>query len=286
MDEGQEPKGTGEPVTERARIAGVEAGIAAGLVPSTEAVARPRTGPGETATASVTPDLAGQVPGAPAAVEVLADYELPDWTDPPTLQVPRVLLDLEQEAAGGRAGPLAAPPGGPVWRERQEDWNDSDSVLADLATGGVTVTAYEESSSDDPFAYDFLDDSNEAAWIARNEPAEQATPPPRVAVPAPPAEASPAVEVSETLAEPAEVAEADTVLDDSEESVAARVRRRRHVARRPRRPAASRSRREPAASRPAAILSLPPSPGSCSPASCSCAFSRGRRRFWPWWSWP
>ena len=124
-----------------------------------------------------------------------------------------------------------------MWRERQEDWNDSDSVLADLATGGVTVTAYEESSSDDPFAYDFLDDSNEAAWIARNEPAEQATPPPRVAVPAPPAEASPAVEVSETLAEPAEVAEADTVLDDSDESVAARVRRRRHVARRPRRPA-------------------------------------------------
>ena len=30
MEDGQEPRGTGEPVTERARIAGVEAGVAAG----------------------------------------------------------------------------------------------------------------------------------------------------------------------------------------------------------------------------------------------------------------
>jgi len=46
VEEGQEPQGTGEPVTERARIAGVEAGIAAGLVPSDRSSGAPslRTG--------------------------------------------------------------------------------------------------------------------------------------------------------------------------------------------------------------------------------------------------
>ena len=57
-----------------------------------------------------------------------------------------------------------------MWRERQEDWNDSDAVLADLANAGLSVTASEESSSDDPFAYDFLDDAGGASWIARNGP--------------------------------------------------------------------------------------------------------------------
>ena len=41
MEEGQELEETGEVVTERARIAGVEAGIAAGLVPSSQAVGAP-----------------------------------------------------------------------------------------------------------------------------------------------------------------------------------------------------------------------------------------------------
>ena len=142
MEDGQEPQGTGEPVTERARIAGVEAGIAAGLVPSTEAVARPaiRAGRGPLPRRRA-PTQAPQAPGATVSGRVLASYELPDWTDPPTLQVPRVLLDLEQEAALERGGPLPTPPGGPVWRERQEDWNDSDAVLADLANAGLSVTA-------------------------------------------------------------------------------------------------------------------------------------------------
>ena len=170
MEEGQEPQGTGEPVTERARIAGVEAGIAAGLVPSTEAVARPRSEPVENASGSASSDVAPQASDSPSGAEVLASYELPDWTDPPTLQVPRVLLDLEQEAAVERGGPPPTPPGGPVWRERQEDWNDSDAVLSDLASGGLGVTASEESSSDDPFAYDFLDHDGELSWIAATRP--------------------------------------------------------------------------------------------------------------------
>ena len=90
-----------------------------------------------------------------------------------------MLLDLEQEAALERGGPLRTPPGGPVWRERQEDWNDSDAVLADLANAGFGVTASEESSSDDPFAYDFLDDAGGAFGTARNAVPDAATQPPR-----------------------------------------------------------------------------------------------------------
>ena len=91
MEEGQEPQGTSEPVTERARIAGVEAGIAAGLVPSSEALARPRSEPAEDTSAPASPGEAPEAPGPQSLVEMLGSYELPDWTDPPTLQVPRVL---------------------------------------------------------------------------------------------------------------------------------------------------------------------------------------------------
>ena len=106
----------------------------------------------------------------------LSSYELPDWTDPPTLQVPRVLLDLEQEAAAERGGPPTPPPGGPVWRERQEDWDDTDAVLARLASAGPSVTDYEESSSDDPFAYDFLDLDDDASWLSRDDVVEESGP--------------------------------------------------------------------------------------------------------------
>ncbi len=237
MEEGQEPQGTGEPVTERARIAGVEAGIAAGLVPSTEAVARPRSEPVENASGSASSDVAPQASDSPSGAEVLASYELPDWTDPPTLQVPRVLLDLEQEAAVERGGPPPTPPGGPVWRERQEDWNDSDAVLSDLASGGLGVTASEESSSDDPFAYDFLDHDGELSWIARNEAPDPSTQMPRAAdTPSPLAEPVPLlVDVPEAPGGARDAPAAVTLPDDSEEAAAAPVQRRRHVARRARR---------------------------------------------------
>ena len=76
-----------------------------------------------------------------------------------------MFLDLEQEAAAERGGPPPLPPGGPVWRERQEDWNDTDTVLAQLASTGPSVTDYEEPSSDDPFAYDFLDLDDDSSWL-------------------------------------------------------------------------------------------------------------------------
>lgn len=174
MEERQEPRGTGEPVTERARIAGVEAGVAAGLVSPAEAAARSRSESVEPASGAASTTEGTEDPAASAPAAPIISYELPDWTDPPTLQVPRVLLDLEHEAAAERGGPQAPPPGGPVWRERQEDWADTDEALADLASTGVKVTASEESSSDDPFAYDFLDLDDETSWVARLEMREAA----------------------------------------------------------------------------------------------------------------
>lgn len=169
MEERQEPQGTGEPVTDRARIAGVEAGVAAGLVPSAEVAARPHPDVVDPARGAGSSVIEGtQVAGPASLADPNGSYELPNWTDPPTLQVPRVLLHLEQEAAAERGGPQPPPPGGPVWRERQEDWDDTDAVLADLAGAGK-VTAYEESSSDDPFAYDFIDLDDESSWVARRE---------------------------------------------------------------------------------------------------------------------
>jgi CDP-diglyceride synthetase len=236
LEDGQEPQGTGEPVTERARIAGVEAGIAAGLVPSTEALARPQSEPVEDPSASASSDEAPQATGATSLAEVLASYELPDWTDPPTLQVPRVLLDLEQEAAAERGGPLPTPPGGPVWRERQEDWNDSDAVLADLASAGLGVTASEESSSDDPFAYDFLDDAGGAFGTARNAVPEATTQFPRstdALAPVAEPEAPLVDEPDSSVLTPAGRAAVD-LAEDSDAATPAPIRRRRHVARRAR----------------------------------------------------
>ena len=110
-------------------------------------------------------EVVGEPALASAPVVPMAPYDLPDWTDPPTLQIPRVLRDLEQEAAIERGGPPPPPPGGPVWRELQEDWDDTDAILADLAGAGLRVTDYEESSSDDPFAYDFLDLDDDISWV-------------------------------------------------------------------------------------------------------------------------
>jgi phosphatidate cytidylyltransferase len=154
VEERQEPQGTG-----------VEAGVAAGLVPSSEVASRPVDAARGVANAVIE---GTEVAVPEPAPDWSSSYDLPDWTDPPTLQVPRVLLHLEQEAAAERGGPQPPPPGGPVWRERQEDWDDTDAILADLAGAGK-VTAYEESSSDDPFAYDFLDLDDESSWVARIE---------------------------------------------------------------------------------------------------------------------
>ncbi|MGO8722851.1 MAG: phosphatidate cytidylyltransferase [Acidimicrobiales bacterium] len=235
MEEGQNPQVTGEPVAERARIAGVEAGIAAGLVPKLDARTTAASEQSEAdavcASAKETPAFSGSA----AQLASLAPYDLPDWTDPPTLQVPRIFLDLEQEAAAGRGGPPPPPPGGPVWRERQEDWNDADSVLAQLASTGPSVTDYEEPSSDDPFAYDFLDLDGEASWLAQSDTPETPRQPSRGDEPPPGKDETP--EFARGLPEEPSSKEPDLSLlsempDHDEDTVPARAPRRRHVARR------------------------------------------------------
>jgi len=236
VEDGQEPQGTGGPVTERARIAAVEAGVAAGLVPPAEASARPRPEPVADDPASTASP--SQTPGTlePPSAEVGVSFDLPDWTDPPTLQVPRVLLDLEQEAAEERGSLLGKAPGGPVWREREEDWDDSDGLLADLAKAGLRVTASEERSVDDPFAYDFFDEDVDAPWIARSaarDASAQLSRPADMVPPVDEPESQPldVPDAQSTAETPTAVAFPEGVSDEAEQ---APVRRRRHVARRAR----------------------------------------------------
>ncbi len=94
--------------TGEVRIAAVEAAVAAGLVrPAAE----------EPADEAVLPD-------AGPLTEV---YELPDWADPPTGQVPRVLLEDPD------ADPGADAVRGPTWREQSADWS-AESDLAFFAS--------------------------------------------------------------------------------------------------------------------------------------------------------
>ena len=155
-----------EVVADRARISGVEAGVAAGLVPAAESEPDSVTLSGTDA--GVEPaEEPEEAPVAPATGEVSALHELPDWTDPPTMQVPQVLLDLEDGSAADGDRLERPAQGGPVWKEHLDDWNVGDSVLADLAGSGLGVAASEVSSADDPFAYDFLDLGDDASGAVR-----------------------------------------------------------------------------------------------------------------------
>ena len=228
MEEGKSPQAAGEPVTGRVRIAGVEAGVAAGLVPPAEAAARAGSEPLELVSGSTRANEASMP--YPLASVALPGYDLPDWTDPPTLQVPRVILDLEQEAAE-RGGPPTPPRGGPVWRERQEDWDDTDAILGHLASAGPSVTDYEESSSDDPFAYDFLNLDDDSSWMAREDTSDRAKAAARA--PVAPAPAEPPKPVPQALVKPAvSSAEPSTAHHAVPETrLATGPRRRRHKAR-------------------------------------------------------
>jgi phosphatidate cytidylyltransferase len=119
------------PPTERVRIAGVSAAVAAGLADS---------GP----QAPVT----GEEPGGQSVAE------LPDWSDPPTGQVPRILLDDPDEDGAGDRSPETQVRG-PIWREHITDWDDEPDLahLADedsiISSGGGHV------DDEDPFDFGF-----------------------------------------------------------------------------------------------------------------------------------
>lgn len=112
------------PAAGRPRIEGVEAAVAAGLVPppKEERVAR---GPRH---------LAAPAAGEDPAEEGVAPIALPDWTDPPTREVPRVLL---------REGAEPPPIPGPVWRESGHDFEQDEEAFAEMVSGTVPVVEHD-----------------------------------------------------------------------------------------------------------------------------------------------
>jgi phosphatidate cytidylyltransferase len=74
---------------------------------------------------------------------------LPDWRDPPTREIPRVLLEHPLADAGP-----AYP--GPVWREVESDWDHDDLTFAEIVSEGASVAEHGLSLDEpDPFAFDF-----------------------------------------------------------------------------------------------------------------------------------
>ncbi|MCU1493134.1 MAG: phosphatidate cytidylyltransferase [Acidimicrobiaceae bacterium] len=127
-------------VTEGVRIAAVEAAVAAGLAPST---GRRYDVP---------------VPGArdDEPAEQFSALELPDWSDPPTGQVPRVLL---VEAEDGTITGDVPTMRGPTWREDRSDW-DEDLDLSFLVEEegthvGIAGHASEADREEDQFDFSF-----------------------------------------------------------------------------------------------------------------------------------
>jgi phosphatidate cytidylyltransferase len=144
------------PTTDQLRIAAIEAAVAAGL---SEAA------PSDAAN----PEQAGEPHGLtiPHASRVAP---LPDWVDPPTGQVPAVLLDGEEEPSDGLRATR-----GPTWRERAADWDDdlglgSIEELAD-ATSEVAGRAPEVDPLD-PFDFAGLEEVTPAGRFEPKAPAE------------------------------------------------------------------------------------------------------------------
>ena len=144
----------GEPVTERARIAGVEAGVAAGLVPSSEALSRPGG------------DSEGSRCRAGQTKRALLQKARCDLTcflttclTGPTRRPCRCPVFWTSNAARlqpSRVGPPHPASRGPVWRERQEELERRDAVFGATPSTGPRPRL-RQSSSDDPSPHDFLD---------------------------------------------------------------------------------------------------------------------------------
>ena len=119
------------PATGEVRVAAVQAAVAAGLAQPTSAGAPPPPEPNEEPEAVGEASEQGEPTIETVAVvvddEILAAFGIPDWTDPPTGQVPRVLLD-DPDAP---LDPDLVP--GPTWREEASDWDDVPDHLAYLA---------------------------------------------------------------------------------------------------------------------------------------------------------
>ncbi|MGA9078101.1 MAG: hypothetical protein WB383_07210, partial [Acidimicrobiales bacterium] len=129
------------------RVVAVEAAVAAGLVPER----RPPS-----------PDEAGaRREFGPLEAGEGASYELPDWTAPPTGQVPGVLRG-DSDAPGA----LERGTHGPTWRQTPADWEVDESGLEYLSDDPDAADLGDESSAiagrgedptanADPFEFDF-----------------------------------------------------------------------------------------------------------------------------------
>lgn len=139
------------PVHGRVRIAGLEAGVAAGLVAPPDAVedeAGVPSWPDLDSPEEVSISNALRGVDEPVGPEVTAPA-LPDWRDPPTREVPAVLL----QHPAAEQGPNYP---GPVWREDQGDWDDEDLAFAEIVQEGTTVGDHGLGIDEpDPFGFDF-----------------------------------------------------------------------------------------------------------------------------------
>jgi len=140
------------PVSGQVRIAAVEAVVAAGLAPSARRVES------KVPLSSRTPEASTEDPTPSGAVE------LPDWTDPPTGQVPRVLLE---EVGAFAEDPLLVR--GPSWREEGVDWDEDfdlsifvdDTPSAENTIAGTNETR--DGRESDPFGFGDLGLGNDKA---------------------------------------------------------------------------------------------------------------------------
>lgn len=89
--------------------------------------------------------------GAPQPPIEHPGYVLPDWSDPPTGQVPRVLLDDPPADAPGVELPLGTR--GPSWRESGSDWDDD----VDLSFLSEPAAAGRRAGDGEPFDFSFAD---------------------------------------------------------------------------------------------------------------------------------
>jgi CDP-diglyceride synthetase len=145
---GETPSRHARPVTEEVRIVAVEAAVAAGLVPGS-----PRP---------LSPEETAVRPSDPLQGDEGGRFELPDWSAPPTGQVPSVLLGDARPP-----GPVERGARGPTWRQTSADWEADESDLAFLsedddtdgegAGGSLTIAGRGEdpTASTDPFEFDF-----------------------------------------------------------------------------------------------------------------------------------
>jgi len=129
--------------SDEVRVGAVEAAVAAGLVPASE--------PAE----AIDAPLEKGRPSQPDR----GYSSLPDWTDPPTGQVPKVLLDEGEEE-------VATRPRGPSWRQTSADWQVDEDTLDFLIeiepegpesdeTSSIAGRGEDPSADIAPFDFDF-----------------------------------------------------------------------------------------------------------------------------------